>query len=181
MAQLFSIFFRYSYGARCCFLTKIFLFFASTPCLFLLFTLMLYVQSGPFAQASANGYGILLVLIVFGILATIVLSTIKPIYFYLGVAAAPPIFLFTTLYLLWANGLSILHGRLAFLQGRLYLVFLPAFVTYAQLWWLHFNLPLLWDATFYSPTARLTSTDGVNCDATIHGRAVAPTSDDVEE
>ena len=105
--------------------------------------------------AGNEGFGAVVPLALFLAALTAVATSVKPLYRYLVAAASAPLLLFAVLFAEWANqeGEGWLHGRAGPLRGRLYFIFLPLFACYACAWWLHANLPYIWDANFAPPLA----------------------------
>lgn len=143
-----SIFLRDGRGAGKSFMCKLVAFWSGPPFLLLLLVLLSAFQ-------SVDSYVILIIFVIFWVDATLVISALKPVCVYLFAAATLPVISFATLFTLWhGSKLPIFQGTLGpFLNGRLYIVFIPAYVAYYQAWWLHTNLPYLWDATFADPAS----------------------------
>lgn len=142
------IYVREGHGAGISFVCKLAAFWSGPPFLLLLLVVLSAFQ-------SVDSYVILVIFVIFWLDATLVVSALKPVCVYLSAAATVPVISFATLFTLWhSSQLAIFRGTLGpFLNGRLYIVFVPAYVVYYQACWLHANLPYLWDATFFDPAS----------------------------
>ena len=179
LLQMLLLYLRDGREAGPCLLIKIALFYLSAPLFLLIFCCV--ALNGPTAGMEGGSFLAALILSFVGFLVAIasVASTVKPMYAYLTMVGSAPLLLFLILISLWCahdprgrwvsyagsstdddGPMGVLHGARegneesappVLLEGYLYVMFLPAFVTYRLCWWLFHNLPHLWDANFAPP------------------------------
>lgn len=111
------------------FMTKLVVFWCGPPFFLLIFSILCVSSAAPNPFVVTASFGI------FYIDASLVATAIKPVCKYLFVSAGVPLCLFAVLHSLWST------RTLTF--STPHLVFLPMYVFYLELWWLHRNLPLL--------------------------------------